>query len=667
MFNVLFVFFAMSINVALVVHDKINLQNSADMAAYYVASKQAEILNVIAHQNYQIRQSWKLLVWRYRVLGTMGLYQPPSPKHPVWSGEKTEEVYAPARSTPDHPGPTVCISYKPTWKEVPQDESLCNQENLRIPALPEVKVIAGFLRINAGIAALSRQLRAQFDVQCERHGAINWWFAASIMQAFREDQRNKKRIITALAKDLSNGQNDGDFIDLDGNSVMEGARKTFVKNLTYANQQSFENGGGDFKLYNSLANVPFAQWLVEVDIVPTILYSDPDLTSGCNASPRYIKDLPQRSGSVQTLQAPWPQGFEAGKLFSWYQGAGTQFLKGSDYQFSMGFEKNPWYEAYVGVQATTNPREIFFPAGNGVKMTARSFAKPFGGRIGPWYKSRWSRGAPNSEGDRVDPLVAPRMDAGGMMNSQDDPTALPNYSRFPGDTFGITSKLALNSVVGLDSLNASGGNEISFDFYKNIKEEMVQGGLNDVLAWDNAAGTGPQIRDIEIAAIAPDLFDMTYYSIEPHYAANYAPQLNAHRDALKIPSDTPILNDIGQSMANRTYSVEDQMTLAKQKSLQRQEAFYYSRDRANLLTSWLPAPGAFTYDTEASLTYFGKCTVPDTGLKYTNPGSCVAGGGRTGYSVKIISRDALMSGQHKNGGDGEAPGAIMNPPSGGGW
>ncbi|HMN70038.1 MAG TPA: pilus assembly protein TadG-related protein, partial [Bdellovibrionales bacterium] len=72
LFNVLFVFFAMAINVALVVHDKINLQNSTDLAAYYAAAKQAEVLNAIAHQNYAIRQSYKLLAWRYRVLGTMG-------------------------------------------------------------------------------------------------------------------------------------------------------------------------------------------------------------------------------------------------------------------------------------------------------------------------------------------------------------------------------------------------------------------------------------------------------------------------------------------------------------------------------------------------------------------------------------------------------------------
>src|ERR1700722_7204556 len=107
MFNVLFVFFAMSINVALVVHDKINLQNSVDLAAYYAAMKQAELLNVIGHENYAIRQSWKLLAWRYRTLGTMGLYRAPSPVHPARSGETSDTVYPPAVA------PAVCVTYKP--------------------------------------------------------------------------------------------------------------------------------------------------------------------------------------------------------------------------------------------------------------------------------------------------------------------------------------------------------------------------------------------------------------------------------------------------------------------------------------------------------------------------------------------------------------------------
>jgi hypothetical protein len=64
---------------------------------------------------------------------------------------------------------------------------------------------------------------------------------------------------------------------------------------------------------------------------------------------------------------------------------------------------------------------------------------------------------------------------------------------------------------------------------------------------------------------------------------------------------------------------------------------------------------------------FGKCQVPDDNLKFKNPGSCVAGGGRTGYSIKLINRDALFSNQHKIGGSAGA-GAIENPPNAGeGW
>ena len=71
-FQVLFILFAITLNLAFVIHDKINLQNSVDLAAYYGAKKQAEVLNTLAHINYQMRQNYKLLAWRYRILGTLG-------------------------------------------------------------------------------------------------------------------------------------------------------------------------------------------------------------------------------------------------------------------------------------------------------------------------------------------------------------------------------------------------------------------------------------------------------------------------------------------------------------------------------------------------------------------------------------------------------------------
>jgi hypothetical protein len=644
-FNVLFVFFAMAINVALVVHDKINLQNSVDLAVYYAASKQAELLNVIAHQNYAIRQSYKLLAWRYRVLGTMGLYR--NTVHPVWSGEMNEAAFGPAVR------PSLCVTYKPTWQEVPDGENLCNTENLRIPPLPEVKVVAGFLGLNQGIAALSRQLRMQFDAQCQKHGAYNWWFAMSSLHAFRLDQRNRKQVIYSIARNLSSGQN-GDFIDLDGNSVLAGARETFMKNLTYANSQAFgESGGGEFAMYNSLQGVRPEDWLVEIAIAPTMLYTDVDNAPGCNASPQPVQNLPQRSGAVNLLQQAYPAGLDAGNLFAWRTG---DFLQGQDFQYSIGVEKNPWYMAYVGIRAQTQPRQIFFPIGSSIKMLARTFAKPFGGRIGPWYSEKWERPGKNSEGTPVDALMAPRVINGGLLNSPDDPRRLPNYSRFPGDTLGLSSKLSLNALAGLGSVG------ISFDSYKNIKADMGANATNDVLPADGSPG-GPPIRGYEIAAIAPDLFDITYYSIEPNFTKNYWEKLRANRARFNIPYDVPIRSDIGSfSPELPGYSVQEQMAQARQKGLQKSEAFYFVRAKAHLLTSWLPGAGTYNYGVKESLENFGKCTVPDDNKRYTNPGSCIAGGGRTGYSVKLINRDSLFSNQHKIGGPKAAPAGILNPP-----
>lgn len=639
MFNVLFVFFAMAINVGMIVHDKINLQNSADLAAYYAASKQAEVLNAIAHENYMIRQSWKLLAWRYRVLGTIGMIDNQY-THPTHTGNTSDTLYPYAQA------PSVCMTYQPNWQEVPAGENLCRRPDVRIPPLPQVKVIAGFLGLNQGIAALSTQLRAQFDAQCRKHGAFNWWFAMSIMQAYRIDQRNRMQVIEALAKNLSQDKN-GDFTDLDGNSVLAGATATFEKNLTYANRKTQTN----FKLINSLAGVDPSKWLPKIIIAPTILYTDIDNSNGCNAVNRTIEDTPHEVTAQQIIAAPWPSGLQASDLFQWASQMNSVSMT-SDYQFTLGVEKNPWYAAYMGVKASTQPREVFFPVAGSIPMTARAYAKPFGGRIGPWYSNHWDKGSDTSTGDPVDALVPPRITSNGGANT--DNRRLPNYSRFPGDQLGMTSNLAQNSITNLGNFRAS------FGYYINIKADFQSGAANDVMAWDG--GSGPDIRFMEMAAIAPDLFDATYYSVEPDFQQNYLARLQANASALGIPSSTVIRPDLGYNGGSiPQFTVQDQMSTVTTKGLQRPEAYYFIRDKANLLTGWLPAQGAFSYDTSQALQNFGKCKVNDDSFSHKNPGSCVAGGGRTGYSTKLVSRD-LLTGSQPLGGSSGSSGVISNPP-----
>jgi hypothetical protein len=642
-FNVLFVFFAMAINVALVVHDKINLQNATDLAAYYAATKQAEILDVIAHENYMIRQSWKLLTFRYRVMGTLGIYKGQY-IHPARSGDTSDSVYAPAQTA------SVCITYFPNWTEVPTDENLCNEPELKIPPLPKVSVIAGFLGLNAGIAALSNQLIAQFNAECAKHGAFNWYYAMSALQAFRMDQRNRQQIITALANNLSHGQN-GDFTDLDGNSVLTGATATFTKNLT------FGNSSATLTLTNSLQGIEPTVWLPKINIAPTVIYTDidPNLAAGCNSVNRSIDQTPQIPDAMTILQSPWPAGLGASALVPWAAQV-DNFMAGSDYQFTLGVEKNPWVMAYTGASATTTTRQIFFPLAGGIPMKARGFAKPFGGRIGPWYGDHWDSGAVSSSGTQTDALAPPRMDATGGGGSQTDPTRLPNYSRYPGDTLGMTSRLAQNEIVGLINFKESYGSIL------NTWQDYSSGTPNDIMVMPLNNQPSP-LRYMEMAALAPDLFDITYYSIEPEFDLNYLARLQANAAKLGIPGTTIVRPDLGfNGTSIPTFSVKQQMATVTSKTLQRQEAYYFVRDKVHLLTDWLPGPGAFNYDPSQAIANFGKCAKPDDGLKYPNPGACIAGGGRTGYSTKMVSYDLLTSADLAMGGGSGATGSIQNPP-----
>lgn len=657
-FQVLFVLFAMAINVALVVHDKINLQNAVDLAAYYAAERQAEILNVIAHENYMIRQSWKLLAWRYRVLGAAGNQ---SPVHPWRVGDMREMIHY--HAPPNIVDPAVCIEYSDMFSDVKVDESLCKEPQPNIPALPIVTPVATFLGFNVVFAALSQQLVAKFNDNCSVFGAYNWWFAAGALQAFREDQRNRKQIIYALANSL--GQPGGDFYDLDGASVGAGAETTFRKNLTFANDNSVLNFKmkSSFEGYSSQTPGGPPPWLAEIVVSPTMRYSDPRQGSGCHAVWQGVVDVPARSEAMNVLNSPGPAGLGATDLIPW--ATKGDLLKDTDYRYSLGVEKNPWYMAYVGVKAETAPRQIFFPIGPNIKLTARAFAKPFGGRIGPWYGSLWPQSERQSIGPKTDPFLPPRQEANGLMDMKSDPLRLPNYSRFPGDQLGLQSKLALASLRGYGSFKVSFGNLM------HIWKPMAVGGYNDPLSFDVFKGEIVPMRYLELAAVAPDLFDITYYSIESSFGINYLEKLKANRQKLGIPESTPIRGDLGQNdfLKNYGFGVRDQLEIAAGKivpptgPLQKQEAFYFVRDSSNLLTGWTPGDTTFDYSTFPQ-SYFGHCGTTDEKFKVEDriPGGCYANGGRTGYSVKLISRDALLPNTKHPIGGGQEQGPILNPP-----
>jgi hypothetical protein len=705
MFPVLFLFFAMVINVGLLIHHKINLQNSVDLAAYYGASKQAEMMNGIAHVNYQIRQSWKLLSWRYRQLGTAGDYNVHPYKKdlrqvvdndldivpPTLQGTRKEYFDAPA----------FCVTYVP-FHPMPGSESTCkDQSDLRtINLFSPPPVIAGFTSLNATIKAAAEKALASAKNRCMFVGAFNYLILGEFLTAFNRDQGERKQLINMLSRGVS--ESPEDFREITGDLASEGIKATLKNNLTAANKDGLDSS--KLKIINGLgldgcnavgqANEDAAKWLSEIKISPAFIFMDSECNIGGqrNQIIQIAKELGNQYPATMPKYYNDPKNAAltpAIENISRYVGQ-----MNAPYNSSVGYEKNPWCMAYVGVKAETTPKIPFMPL-NGVKLKAQAFAKPFGGKIGPWYLSQWSQGSPQSNGGkRTDPLLPVRLDDKGNLANYKDPTRIPNYSRFVGDKSGMKSPTVLGqwgrAIYNLSTVwsqrtpNPSLDNTIpdgysptiepNFNHWNHLQEEFLVEKTGDMLAWDSIQDSYPRMRQLELAAIVPDQFDITYYSIDPDFYHNYYTKIADQYVKKKTGFKYLVRPDLGARLNKKDlieFSVREQFqVLDKVKTDDPQikepkvdfekKLTYVVKDVAQVLTSWV---GKNLQDYSLDPERFGKCAAfpKDTRNKTPTAGDCIMGG-RMGYSVKMVSSEYLKSSELELGGENTSPGKLANPP-----
>lgn len=704
-FQVLFLFFAMVINVGLLVHHKINLQNSVDLAAYYGAGKQAENLNALSHMNYQIRQSWKLLSWRYRMLGSAGAFE----QHPYNKETKTlNESLALESVASTEPGagyqeaPAFCITYIP-FKPMPPGENTCkNMASLSGIKLFQTPRVFGFLAISAQMAAMSTMLKENALKRCRDFGSYNYVMLGKFIVAFNTDQRDRMTVLNELSRTMSNSTDD--FYDLDGDSVKVGIENTFNNNLTAPNREHITK----FKIYNSLGdpkcgttsdkNRP-VKWLSPIKIYPGFSYIDTTCENNGPAGGSITPSGKELSGDPSSYPHYYDQTVFKGDIENLAQFIGYRSNLTDTYNFSLGVEKNPWCMAYVGVSAETQPSIPFSPFGS-IKLKARAFVKPFGGRIGPWYKSTWSRRDMDNQssdgGSSVDALIPPRVTdisslAGTMADEQNKRLRAANYSRYVGDPIGLKSAKMIGyygkSIYELDPTWKTyqtppaattglypGDSAPNFNDWDDLPFKYNQNnGSGDILAWDQASQQPSRMRSLELSAVAPNTFDIAYYSIDADFYHNYYTRMK--KGFIQKVGNSVAANfrpDIGYHKGYKNgafnldeYSVKDQISevsakdseliLPPKETLPFSVAF--SKDSwAHLLTGW----GSVSLsDYSLNPGTFGKCSAePEAGVP--NPGGCVVGGS-TGYSVKIISSDYLNS-DLQLGGENTPKGAILNPP-----
>ncbi len=679
-FQILFVFFAMVINMGLFVHDKINLQNAVDLGAFYAAGKQAELMNEIAHINFQIRQDYKLLAFRYHVLGTLGRRRT-DPQVPARSQGALQDVLQNHSATADGPVPVSCIA-NPLWYEFARrtndpNENYCWQDTSGFTAPPVAINATGgapdTAGLNAAIQANAIAASAQFGASCRSAAPLNWSFLASILGMYKFSASTRKQTIWSLRANLVNG----DPRDRDNQPIRDGVRKTVLKNLTEASRNSqpsvdFING---LSLGDCAGGARPGETTIPEILTTTALYffnTTGDLSgqSGCTFTVRSQVDHGQIQEQNQVQQLD-----PTGVLRAVVAGEPNQQ---DPFHSSLGFEKNPWCMAWIGVKARANPRKPFAPFGQPIAIEARAFAQPFGGRIGPWYGNRWSSSDPISSADpssRTDRLTSPRQLPGAGLPTANS-TYIPNFSRFPGDTLGMQSNLTQGlgrEFLRALSLNSTSGqpppaNRLMYNWFTGFYSVAQTG---DALAYDyvNPAMMSnavlSRLRNLEMAMVAPNLFDVAYYSIDPQGTTTFINPLRQNSGRVTLaPSGAVPAGDLGSHVgtgfANVNLEGQIEAAFGGSPAIDQQlqpQVHWMIRDWRNLLTMWAPHRATnFAFPTER----FGQCAqaaLPDSPI----PGKCAIGG-RSGYSVRLISREHL-NGKWKVGGADNTEADLKNPPS----
>jgi hypothetical protein len=601
--------------------------------------------------------------------------------------------------------PTFCITYAP--HEVKLSTNTTTTENSckfmyksEFTKLPSANVlyIPGFFNFGNIVAGAITKAATQAQNRCADMGSLNYLVGGNFMAAHYRDADERAYLMNYLATGLS--VEEGDFYEISGDKVKVGLEKTLRKNLTEPNNATVK-----YEVYNSLAsdscknkanadgsNPP--QWMVPIYTYPVWRYLD---CKGVGP----VADLGIATTSRQLIQTEVPALLSDANPD--YQDGVNQVKDVLKSRATLvGFERDPWCVPYVGVRATAKPKIPFMPLSE-VEITAEAFSKPFGGRMGPWYVKDWPQAVTSSarlaykanaaapfKNDRLEPLGSVRVTDTAGITGIDEPDWAANVERFPGDTLGFNSEIVLAyfhralqgniaPVNSYEKLSAgptypfpvSPDSHVSLRYYEDVTATYTPNGPRDSLTWDKTSNMAPRLRLMEIAAIAPTIFDLTYYSIEPDFYNNYFTQIEKHiqkRGGFESPH--VLLGDYGwrgDTELGKKMNIIDQIRI--QRDVGANNALnsdvsmpYVVKQPTHLLNSWAVDN---LLDYNANSVKFGQCFSPDnstfeTPLIPPAPGNCVDGG-RVGNSVKLVSKDWLTATDLELGGDGMT-GAIRNPP-----
>ena len=424
-----FTIFGLTMSVGLIVHHKINAQNSVDIGAIYAAQKQAETLSVLSHLNYQLWQNYKLFSYRYNVLGNVGAYRKGgatgTARLDISSSTSTQRVnniinlemicpntvsnncsrlgqVGPCdKSKVENQCPfAFCVWHPYFYIEGRKDDTTNPCQNLHEPLdLPETST--GGIGIGYRLAQRKvKQLSDQIRESCKAMGLVNWLVASASYLSFYDEQQKRKEFIKKYFNTIIKGG-----LDLDGKPIKEGVKKTIVKNLTLPIHQSEKfiyskrsSDGKSFDDYFKWEKVDIADPQnstgLKLNYVQNIKSSDPTKTCGREVMSIFdICDLDCGQhldiDSCESIQSyPYSPGTVNGRRTR------CKELKDArdDPEQVIGFitrkpnETNFYSQVFMHVNFHGG---IFFPFRNTIPMVAQALSKPFGASFGEPNIKTW--------------------------------------------------------------------------------------------------------------------------------------------------------------------------------------------------------------------------------------------------------------------------------------
>ena len=690
-FEILFILFAMTINVALVVHDKINFQNSLDLAALYGAKKQAEVFNALSHINYQMRQNYKLLAWRYRILGNVPFerYDSRSPQEawcPQGEGASTSCVPSSSLQCPNTIYPSycdaaffVCVN-TPIWDGISGNSNYCKNLNITTPGIPEdFPVIAGFLRVNAKASRLQAQASQKIENICREQKGLSHLMTHVFLTHFRLDQYHRKIMMQAIYnKTLKIDR------DLDGASIHEGARKVFKKNLTLNNEKNYKRNQLTF--FNSFKNKSFEEFLTPLNIFPLLQFLNLTCSSDSGYTARttnllYPSTITSLSGDLGTF-------YNDNKVFFDLNHSRPSSPHQNLEALTIGYTKKKSLTAYYAIRAELPFRtapQLFSPRPSEKRITLKgsAFAKAFGGQIGP-----------DKNTDQILKYQIVDLQNFSLADLERKIANIqPNYQRYPGDRWGLIDQQLHNNTDETAFLKkttspfTSAPTPYYLQGYFGLHAQYTQ--RADPLFYYNEPGKSPEekafhfLRIMELMAVFPNAFDIAHYSISNNYMETYFRKIckliGQSGQECRASQAEPIVfqasdsnlpafirGDFGYPNSELYRRQNEQRSginnsfvpffFAKNANpvdldLLGRPKVYASRnirysylvlDPAHFLSSWAPSTKRDRYQKyDFPDKMFTKCYKPsDKGGAI--PSGC-AEGGRSGYSIKTISCDMVQT------------------------